>query len=424
MKSYLPRVRFLTVHYTYFIGISLVTSAVFWGSSSPANSVRYIDSLFLTTSAMNLAGLNTVNLSTLNTFQQLLLLFLIISGSAVRDSSAYRQPPPLNWQWSIALMGRKANLIQIWASIAVVVTRKRVFEKRFKEIVQQESLRRQRLRNSISLGRQITWPRSLSRQPTVPKEPDPQVDRRSRSSYRLPASSSIYLWPMRSRTKSQGKFSRTDSSRDKQSDQQADHTLPAARNDAGLVAPDVAVLDERSLAEPNGTADADAHLTFTADVWDGSEENPSNPVRQRMRPTNVNAQSLAATQDRLEEGLHGEASDVGDEGHLHFLHKYSRNSSFHNLSERERQKLGGAEYRALSLLSIIVPVYFLLWQLLGGLGAGAYIARNKAALSRSNGLNPWYVSFSDSILEILPDYCSNLGGRVSSSLYLPSTTRG
>lgn len=92
MKTYLPRIRFLTVHYAYFIGVSLVTSAIIWGSSTPAHSVRYIDALFLTVSAMTLAGLNTVNLSTLNTFQQILLLFLIMAGSTVRVS-AYRRTP-------------------------------------------------------------------------------------------------------------------------------------------------------------------------------------------------------------------------------------------------------------------------------------------------------------------------------------------
>ena len=91
IKSYLPRVRFLTVHYAYFIGMSLVTSAIFWGSSTPAHSVRYIDSLFLTISAMTLAGLNTVNLSTLNTFQQILLFFLIMAGSTVKTPPFFNQ---------------------------------------------------------------------------------------------------------------------------------------------------------------------------------------------------------------------------------------------------------------------------------------------------------------------------------------------
>lgn len=109
MKFHLPRVRFLTVHYAYFIGVSLITSAILWGSSTPAHSVRYIDALFLTVSAMTLAGLNTVNLSTLNTFQQILLLFLIICGSTVRDQSAYRQPLAINQQQPTRLVDRNAN---------------------------------------------------------------------------------------------------------------------------------------------------------------------------------------------------------------------------------------------------------------------------------------------------------------------------
>lgn len=109
MKFHLPRVRFLTVHYAYFIGVTLITSAILWGSSTPAHSVRYIDALFLTVSAMTLAGLNTVNLSTLNTFQQILLLFLIICGSTVRDQSAYRQPLALNEQSATTLVDKNAN---------------------------------------------------------------------------------------------------------------------------------------------------------------------------------------------------------------------------------------------------------------------------------------------------------------------------
>jgi hypothetical protein len=96
--------------------------------------------------------------------------------------------------------------------------------------------------------------------------------------------------------------------------------------------------------------------------------------------------------------------------HLNLLHKLHRNSTFHNLTEAERQKLGGAEYRAVSLLAIIVPIYFFLWQLLGGLGVGAYLAGNKASVTESNGLNPWFVS-SQSLL------CGCLKWLISSSWF-------
>ncbi|KAF1955315.1 TrkH-domain-containing protein [Byssothecium circinans] len=69
----------------------------------------------------------------------------------------------------------------------------------------------------------------------------------------------------------------------------------------------------------------------------------------------------------------------------------SRNSNFHHLSEEERQKLGGYEYRAICLLSWLVPAYYLLFQLFGCLGIGAYVAMSKPLVARENGLNPWWV---------------------------------
>ena len=75
----------------------------------------------------------------------------------------------------------------------------------------------------------------------------------------------------------------------------------------------------------------------------------------------------------------------------HFLTRdvVGRNSQFHGLTREERDRLGGVEYRAVTLLSRIVPMYFILWQLLGGIGIGAWMAYNAADITRSNGVNPW-----------------------------------
>lgn len=63
IKPWLPPVNYITVHYTYFILIGLVFTLVFWGSSAPALSIGFWDSLFLAFSALTSAGLNTVNVS-------------------------------------------------------------------------------------------------------------------------------------------------------------------------------------------------------------------------------------------------------------------------------------------------------------------------------------------------------------------------
>ena len=75
----------------------------------------------------------------------------------------------------------------------------------------------------------------------------------------------------------------------------------------------------------------------------------------------------------------------------HYLtrHTTGRNAQFFGLSKAEREHLGGVEYRAITLLAWVVPVYFVLWQLLGCLGLAAYMAHNKASTARENGIDPW-----------------------------------
>ncbi|RHZ49747.1 putative potassium transporter [Aspergillus thermomutatus] len=79
----LPPFNFLTLHYAYFIATPLICSIIFWGSATPSRSVDYADALFMCVSAMTGAGLNTVDLSSLNMFQQSILFTLLILGHAI-----------------------------------------------------------------------------------------------------------------------------------------------------------------------------------------------------------------------------------------------------------------------------------------------------------------------------------------------------
>jgi hypothetical protein len=81
VTAYLPPLNFITVHYTYFISVCLVTSLIFYGMSTPRYAIGYTDSLYLVVSAMTEAGLNTVNLSQMTTGQQFLLWLLIMMVS-------------------------------------------------------------------------------------------------------------------------------------------------------------------------------------------------------------------------------------------------------------------------------------------------------------------------------------------------------
>lgn len=59
----LPPFNFLTLHYVYFIVTGLVSSVIFYLTSTPWRSVAYVDAIFLCVSAMTGAGLNTVGTS-------------------------------------------------------------------------------------------------------------------------------------------------------------------------------------------------------------------------------------------------------------------------------------------------------------------------------------------------------------------------
>lgn len=77
----------------------------------------------------------------------------------------------------------------------------------------------------------------------------------------------------------------------------------------------------------------------------------------------------------------------------YFLSKgfISRNSQFYGLTPSERGKLGGVEYRAVSFLSIIVPLYFVLFHVFGIVGVGSWISMNRPDIARTNGLSPFWV---------------------------------
>jgi hypothetical protein len=79
----LPPLNYMTFHYLYFIATILLFSVIFWLSSRPEQSIAYIDCLFMVTSAITETGLNTFNLSQINTVQQVLLFLLLIGGSSI-----------------------------------------------------------------------------------------------------------------------------------------------------------------------------------------------------------------------------------------------------------------------------------------------------------------------------------------------------
>ncbi|KAK6522649.1 hypothetical protein TWF281_002085 [Arthrobotrys megalospora] len=237
-------VGFLTYHYGYFIVTTLVASGILWGAHNPRGELGYVDALFLSISAMTLAGLNTVDLSTLNTFQQFILFLLLLLGSSV------------------------------FVSIVIVHIRRFAFEKRFAQIA-------------------------------------------------------------------------------------ADRIRPGG--------PSKELAPHGYIPEANAVEAVPCSIHNDLDI--GIQGQPS----------------AIGLHHRLSAGQPDD-SQVVQSGTLD--HAKAHRS---DLDQEQRFHLGGLEYRAIYLLSWIVPAYFILFQLLSCISLGAWIATYKADVTLANGLNPWWV---------------------------------
>ncbi|KAI1353467.1 TrkH-domain-containing protein [Xylaria sp. FL0043] len=359
-RSLLPPLNFITIHYAYFIAVTLLASLMFWGSSHPRFSISYVDSLFLVISAMTEAGLNTVNLSQMTTWQQVLLWLLIIIGSS------------------------------IWVSIWTILIRKHAFEHRFEEIVKRERQRSHERRNpSLTLlpiaHRFKSLGKSRNALAAAPPASFP-LSESSRAHNRRGGALPLISSPINRRLISAvvpqspvvpegpepSPLFRIDSLSHRHVEPEQREFQRAAEHDGDAGGGNH--VDRVPSAASEHVTFADAPLRTTIST---SLQHKDGVVHRNIPNAGSSAPTLTAT-------------TTVDEGHDHGTHKIGRNSGFHGLTIEEKEKLGGTEYRALRLLSIVVPVYFVSWQFLGSLALGAWIANNQPQPALDNAISPWW----------------------------------
>lgn len=380
IRSILPPLNFITIHYAYFIVISLIASVIFWGSSKPAYSISYVDSLFLVVSAMTEAGLNTVNLSQMTTWQQVILLLLIMFGST------------------------------IWVSIWTVLARKHVFEKRFEDVVRTHRLTGfHRDGSAMSFGlpmiRRFT---SFRKAKTVPAEdpglPLPGTGTRikppSPPSRMLEESNAVareYPVEFVGRPIS---LERTNSLPEVERDEPLPPLQPQGMGSCAAHGP------------PATPTDQSGHIAFVESPRPNTTATPTDYIGNGHATARVNGFTTSRSHEqdqpnqpfRRHQAGPRPSHDVNEKNAhpfdmRHFLtHRHpGRNGQFHDLTSEEREHLGGCEYRALKILAILVPLYFFFWQLLGCLALGAWIHHNMPDTARNNGINPWWLGIFDGV---------------------------
>lgn len=137
-----------------------------------------------------------------------------------------------------------------------------------------------------------------------------------------------------------------------------------------------------TFASPTSPARERQHGRILSMQGIGARQNVENHPTRSPRP--IYLDELPKIDEGTREGLPPPRHGILSGGSI------GRNSQFSNLSLAEREKIGGVEYRAVTYLAVIVPLYFLLWQLLGCIGLGAYVASKRASTTEQNAENPWY----------------------------------
>lgn len=308
---------------------------------------------------MTLTGLNTVNLSEINTFQQFILFLLLLLGSAIT------------------------------VSIAVVFVRLKAFERRFKTIVEEEK-RKQKERGS--LRRKMTFrSNSVSKKPTGLETSNGELKDRRKGAAKLEEEASEapdleaggQLRPIEKEKSYEASLKREPLSIDTNINA---HSAANDKNDDYIDLPNGfrrkrGISFAQSPTTPT-TKVAPLARIFSMQGVGARHDLPNHPVRI-ARPENF----LSPIEEHQEKSKKVDLVDL--------IHHFSipgivgRNSHFSGLSIDERERLGGVEYRTLEVLIIVVPLYFFAWQILAAIGMGAWVANNGRDQTKVNGLNPW-----------------------------------
>ncbi|OTA62870.1 TrkH-domain-containing protein [Hypoxylon sp. EC38] len=313
-KPYLPPVNYITLHYAYFIFVTIVATLIFWGSSVPAYSVGWWDSMFLVVSALTATGLNTVNISQLTTFQQVELWILMMIGS------------------------------QVLISYVTIAFRKHIFEKRFEDIVKMEREKRKKKMSDTStmvgmtgamFGLQVMS--SFGRGQGENKKPSVRVNDLPTPAPRRYSEDALVPEDQIERVRSQ--------------------------QHVGFLEP---IREGKSF---EGQTAATGHSIYqTQSHQSGATRRRSQTTESRGTIEGFNLQTFLKEKKR----------NIG------------RNGQFFNLTEDQREYLGGVEYRSLKFLSVFVIVYFVLCQFFGAIALGAWMSVHATEAAAVNAQNPWW----------------------------------
>ncbi|KAL2788843.1 cation transport protein-domain-containing protein [Aspergillus keveii] len=431
---------FILIHYVYIISVALISSIIIY----PGNDLKYIDALFFAAGAATQSGLNTVDFNLLYTYQQVILYFV----------SMLTTP--------------------IFIHTALVFIRLYWFEKRFQHVVRDaRALRttRSRLRTISEDKSSAGEEAGINGRPIVVLRGNSENNSQDGPSAAAPISPVESDFESVSPTSNASSVNRTTTedymnttvNRDfgnlrvppqlspehhiafleKQRKDKGALRIPSPREyDRGGV-PQVLEdeeNDENKLAR-SGTAQSDPprsprsveeqdtipatdgpHITINEPdmPWTRTRNStfPRLDTRPTVRETNEDGDpaTLGRTNTRRPTftGIVRSLTQERERPTLPYLSwdaTVGRNSNFIDLTEEQRDELGGIEYRALKTLAVILIAYYVLFHLLGIVGLLPWIMETHwgNVVKAAGQGRPWWAiftaasAFNDVGFSITPD---------------------
>ncbi|KAH7000036.1 cation transport protein-domain-containing protein [Ilyonectria destructans] len=339
VRAGVPPINYITIHYAYFILGSLLFSVILWGSSNTRNNIEFVDCMFLVVSSFTNTGLNSVDLSTLTTWQQVLLWILFIIGSV------------------------------IWVSFWTVLARKHAFEKRFEDIVETErdSRKRRAAVKQTPAFRQFFNFDKFKTSPPATGGILPGLGTRQRVSEKIEEAVDDPNDLLSVGIDARRTVSCPEESIPSDTEENPSRTTTLASE------ADISSRDHIRFAESFGRR---PERRGSASIYQHDNQETNRDTR---RPSTADSTGSDQSEDFL---LHWKKI-LGN-------HNVGRRGQFYDLTSDEREALGGCEYRALKILAVTVPMYGFLWQFLGAVALGAWIAINNPTAARDYGANPWW----------------------------------
>ncbi|KAF6825055.1 cation transporter [Colletotrichum plurivorum] len=235
----------------------------------------------------------------------------------------------------------------VFVSIFTIWLRTRVFEKRFEDIVEAERARRIKKTGTIvgMAGAMIGLPVMSSFKASKRKHKKGRHERQAEAD-------AFQLTSSKSREKGH-----------------------ARRGSQATI--------HESMSGPHGmmdTIEEGQQLDASTSATSAEPLSPTSPITLRRRPLSRGDDSRLSVSEGFDfhTFLHENKKSVG------------RNGQFFDLTEEQREYLGGVEYRALKVLFTIVCVYFVLWQLLGAVALGAWSYVHSQRITAVNAQNSWW----------------------------------